>query len=125
MSYFARVENGRVIQVIVAEQEFIDRLTDGVWVQTSYNTKGNIHYSPTTNEPDGGVALRGNYAGVGFVYDQQNDVFYRPQPYPSWVLNQQTWTWDAPVPKPNDGEFYGWDEETVSWIKLVPPDIPN
>ena len=120
MSHFAKVLDGRVIQVIVAEPDFFNTFVDsspGSWIQTSYNTRGNIHYGPD-GEPDGGVALRGNYAGIGYTYDSQNDVFYAPQPFPSWTLDQATWLWSAPVPYPTDGQKYAWDEATVSW-KLV------
>jgi hypothetical protein len=120
MSHFCKVLDGKVIQVIVAEPDFFDTFVDsspGSWIQTSYNTRGNIHYGPD-GEPDGGEALRGNYAGVGYTYDHQNDVFYAPQPFPSWVLNQTTWLWDAPVAYPADGQLYAWDESTVNW-KLV------
>lgn len=99
MSHFAKVLDGKVIQVIVAESEFFDTFVDsspGQWLQTSYNTRGNIHYGPD-GEPDGGIALRGNYAGIGYTYDQANDVFYAPQPGPEWVLNITTWFWKAPV----------------------------
>ena len=99
MSHFAKVLDGKVVQVIVAEPEFFNTFVDsspGQWIQTSYNTRGGVHYGPDGN-PDGGVALRGNYAGIGFTYDASNDVFYPPQTYPSWVLNQQTWQWDAPI----------------------------
>ena len=68
----------------------------GQWVQTSYNTRGGVHYGPD-GEPDGGVALRGNYAGIGFIYDAERDVFYPPQPGPEWTLNTTTWLWEAPV----------------------------
>jgi len=108
MSHFAKIENGLVMQVIVAEQDFIDTL-EGQWVQTSYNTYKNQH---PENKP-----LRGNYAGVGYVYDATNDVFYAQQPYASWSLNQSTWDWEAPTLKPNDDNFYNWDESTTSWIK--------
>jgi hypothetical protein len=120
MSHFAKVLDGKVIQVIVAEPEFFETFVDsspGQWIQASYNTRGNIHYGPD-GEPDGGVALRGNYAGIGYTYDAVNDVFYAPQPYGSWSLNQTTWIWEAPVPYPNDGKQYVWDEATVGW-KLV------
>jgi hypothetical protein len=120
MSHFAKVLDGKAIQIIVADPDFFDTFVDsspGSWIQTSYNTRGGIHYGPD-GEPDGGVALRGNYAGVGYTYDHQNDVFYAPQPYPSWVLNQTTWLWDAPTPYPADGQLYAWDEATVNW-KLV------
>jgi hypothetical protein len=95
MSHYAKVNNGLVEQVIVAEADFFDTFVDsspGQWIQTSYNTHANQH-------PEG-RPLRGNYAGVGYTYDATNDVFYAPQPYPSWTLNETTWTWDAPVPMP-------------------------
>jgi len=117
MSHFAKVLDGKVIQVIVAEASFFDTFVDsspGQWIQTSYNTRGGVHYGPD-GEPDGGVALRGNYAGIGCTYDQQNDVFYAPQPFPSWTLNQTTWLWDAPVAYPTDGQQYVWDETAVNW----------
>lgn len=115
MGHFAKVNNGKVIQVIVAEPDFFNNFVDsspGTWIQTSYNTKGNVHYGQDGN-PDGGVALRGNYAGIGYTYDQTNDVFYAPQPYPSWILNKNTWTWEAPVPMPEG--TYKWNEQTKSW----------
>jgi hypothetical protein len=110
MSHFAKVLDGKVTQVIVAEPEFFENFVDtspGAWIQTSYNTYGNQH-------PEG-RPLRGNYAGIGFIYDQANDVFYAPQPYASWILNTNTWLWEAPVAYPNDGKAYTWDESTVSW----------
>lgn len=112
MSHFAKVLDGKVVQVIVAEQEFFDTFVDtsaGEWIQTSYNTYGNQH---PENRP-----LRGNYAGIGFTYDKTNDVFYASQPYPSWVLNESTWLWEAPIAMPTDG-IYQWDEVTTSWIKV-------
>ena len=99
MSHFAKVLDGKVVQVIVAEPEFFDTFVDsspGQWLQTSYNTCGGVHYG-ADGEPDGGPALRGNYAGIGYIYDAENDVFYAPQPDPSWVLNTQTWLWEQPV----------------------------
>lgn len=123
MSHFCKVLDGKVIQVIVAEPDFFDTFVDsspGQWLQTSYNTRGNVHYGPD-GQPDGGVALRGNYAGIGYTYDQQNDVFIAPQPFASWVLDQTTWTWNAPVVYPTDGQQYVWDEATVSWAL---PSVP-
>jgi hypothetical protein len=114
MSHFAKVLDGKVIQVIVAEPEFFDTFVDsspGQWIQTSYNTHGGQH-------PEG-RPLRGNYAGIGFTYDSQNDVFYAPQPYPSWVLDQTTWLWGAPTPMPADGKPYRWDETTTSWVEIA------
>lgn len=116
MAHFAKVLDGKVIQVIVAEPEFFATFVDtvpGQWIQTSYNTFGNQH-------PEG-RPLRGNYAGIGFTYNAQNDVFYAPQPYPSWTLNQSTWLWEAPTPMPQDGKEYYWDELTTSWIEVTAP----
>lgn len=112
MSHFAQVENGLVAKVIVADQEFIDTgIVGHGWIQTSYNTRGNQHLL-------GGTPLRGNFAGIGHIYDSVNDVFYAPQPYASWVLNKTTWTWEAPTPMPvKEGKFYIWDEPTTSWIE--------
>jgi hypothetical protein len=113
MSHFAKVENGKVVQVIVAEQEFIESGVLGHgWIQTSYNTKGNRHVL-------GGTPLRGNYAMIGDTYDEANDVFYSPKPFDSWSLQTSSWTWEAPVAYPSDGKIYIWDEPTLSWTLLV------
>jgi hypothetical protein len=115
MGHFAKVVNGKVEQVIVAEPEFFQTFVDtspGTWLQTSYNTIGGQHTL-------GGTPLRGNYAGIGFTYDQANDVFYAPQPFASWVLDNATWTWKAPVAMPTDGKPYNWNEATTSWIEVV------
>jgi len=122
MAHYAHITNGIVDQVIVADQEFIDSGAVGdasEWIQTSYNTRGNVHYAPDSNTPDGGVALRGNYAGIGYTYDSVADKFYAPQPYASWVLSPLTCLWGAPVAYPTDGKAYSWDEATTSWKKLV------
>ena len=113
MSHFAKVLDGKVTQVIVAEPEFFQTFVDsspGEWIQTSYNTHGNQH-------PEG-RPLRGNYAGIGYTYDRTNDVFYAPQPYASWILDQTTWTWKAPVAMPTDGKQYKWDETTINWVEV-------
>ena len=120
MSHFAKVLDGKVVQVIVAGPEFFDTFVDtspGQWLQTSYNTRGGVHYG-ADGHPDGGIALRGNYAGIGYTYDAANDVFYAPQPYPSWVLNKTTWVWEPPVPYPTDGKVYNWDEATKNWVEV-------
>lgn len=122
MSHYARVVNNLVTQVIVAEADFIATYSQpgeapGEWIQTSYNTRGGVHYGQDGN-PDGGVALRGNYAGIGYVYDQSNDVFYPPSPFPSWVLNTTSWGWEAPTPYPTDDKRYTWDEATTSWVEV-------
>lgn len=123
MSHFAKIENGTVTQVIVAEPDFISTGALGdpaSWVQTSYNTRGGVHYG-ADGQPDGGEALRANYAGIGYTYDKTNDVFYAPQPYPSWTIAAPAWTWTAPVPYPTDGSQYTWDEATKSWIQVTVP----
>ena len=118
MSHFAKVLDGKVTQVIVAEPEFFKTFVDsspGEWIQTSYNTHGGVHYSAETGEPDGGTPLRKNYAGIGFTYDRTRDAFIPPQPFASWTLNEQTCLWDAPVAIPTDGKMYTWDEAKKQW----------
>jgi len=115
MTHFAKIENDTVTQVIVAEQEFVDA-QPGEWVQTSYNTLGGVHYALNSDTPDGGVALRKNYAGVGYAYDRQRDAFIPPQPFPSWTLNDETCLWNAPVPYPEDGEIWYWNEDLQNWL---------
>jgi len=111
MAHFAKVENGIVKQVIVAEQEFIDSAVLGHgWIQTSYNTHGGKH-------PEG-RPLRKNYAGVGYAYDSARDAFIPPQPFASWLLNEDTCLWEAPVAMPTDDKKYAWDEESVSWKEV-------
>jgi hypothetical protein len=127
MGHYAKVENGIVTAVIVGEQYLIDSGIHGDpadWVQTSYNTRNGVHYGMDENGnyvPDGGLALRGNYAGIGHIYDKEHDVFYEPCQWPSWVINKTTWTWDPPIPYPADlGEKeYDWDEATVSFVERV------
>ena len=124
MSHFAKVVDGKVVSVIVAEKEFFDTFVDsspGEWLQTSYNTRGNKHYNPETGElsDDQTKALRGNYAGIGYTYDRTNDVFYPQSPFASWILNEETWTWEAPTPMPTDDKMYKWDEATTSWIEFT------
>jgi hypothetical protein len=118
MSHFARVQNGVVIEVNVAERDILDTGLWGdpaEWIQTSYNTHGGVHYDPATGQPDGGIALRANYAGRGYTYDAENDVFYAPQPYPSWTIAAPAWTWTPPVAYPTDGKIYTWTESTLTW----------
>jgi hypothetical protein len=113
MSHFAKVTNGIVTQVIVAEPEFFETFIDsspGEWIQTSFNTHGGVH-------SNGGTSLRKNYAGIGYTYDSQRDAFIPPKPYASWTLNENTCLWDAPTPLPTDGKVYIWDEPTTTWIE--------
>jgi hypothetical protein len=93
MTHFAQIEDGVVTNIIVAEQDFIDNHTTGVWVQASYNTRGGVHYAPDSNTPDGGVALHKNYAGIGYTY-VAGIGFHAPQPYPSWTLDSDTYLWE-------------------------------
>tara|TARA_R110001632_G_C11059967_1_gene385776 strand:- start:45 stop:434 length:390 start_codon:yes stop_codon:yes gene_type:complete len=124
MAHFAKVIDGKVTKVIVADQEFIDNLVEveaGLWVQTSYNTMGGVHYEQNselsfeTPSADQSKALRKNYAGIGYTYDETKDAFYAPQPYPSWTLNETTCRWEAPTAYPTDGQTYNWNEETTTW----------
>ena len=115
MAHFAKVNNGVVVQVIVAEPEFFDTFVDsspGQWLQTSYNTHGGVH-------ANGGTPLRKNYAGLGFTYDSTRDAFIPPQPYASWTLNEDTCLWAAPTPMPTDGKVYQWDEAATSWVEVT------
>lgn len=117
MAHFAKVLNGIVTQVIVAEPVFFDTFVDttpGEWIQTSYNTHGGIHSS-------GGTPLRKNYAGIGFTYDRELDAFIPPKPYASWVLNEETCLWEAPVPHPSDGQMHVWNEDTGAWVAVTEP----
>ena len=122
MAHYAKIVNGKVTEVIVAEEDVIVTRS-GTWVQTSYNTRGNVHYGQDGNE-DGGVALRGNYAGKDFVYDSTNDVFYPPRPYASWTLGSNSWLWNPPITYPDDDKNYYWDEDvyqadnTKGWVEI-------
>jgi hypothetical protein len=113
MGHFAKVVNGVVARVIVAEPEFFNSFVDespGEWIQTSYNTRGGVHIL-------GGSPLRKNFAGAGYTYDAQKDAFIPPQPFASWTLNEETCLWDAPSPCPQDGNNYVWIEPT-GWEKI-------
>jgi hypothetical protein len=114
MAHFAKVVDGKVSQVIVAEPEFFQTFVDsspGEWIQTSYNTRGGQH-------PEG-RPLRKNYAGIGFTYDRTRDAFIPLKPFASWVLNDDTCLWEAPTPMPTDDKLYEWDETTTSWKEVV------
>ena len=118
MAHFARVINGLVVEVIVAEQDFIDNNqwhNWETWVQTSYNTRGGKHYDPETGKVDNKPPLRKNYAGIGFRYDKELDAFIPPQPYPSWKLNTDTCLWEPPIPYPQDDKQYIWNESEQEW----------
>jgi hypothetical protein len=119
MAHFAQIdENNIVIQVTPGPDNWLtspDKLP-GTWIQTSYNTKAGVHYG-SDGQPDGGVALRKNYAGVGYTYDSVRDAFIPPKPYNSWILNEDTCTWNPPTPLPEDDDEkdYQWNESTQSW----------
>lgn len=122
MAHYAKVENGIVTQVIVAEQDVIDSGIFGHgWVQTSYNTRGGVHYDPSTGEPsaDQSKALRKNYAGVGYAYDENRNAFIPPQPYPSWTLDEGTCNWNPPTPMPINEKGYSWNESSLSWSEVA------
>lgn len=132
MAHFAELDqNNVVLRVIVvsdddagplpglAGEAFCANLLGGVWKQTSYNTRAGVHYNADTNEPDDGLAFRKNYAGIGYTYDAVRDAFLPPPPFPSWVVNEETCTWVAPVPYPTDGAIYTWNEEQGNWVVWV------
>ena len=110
MAHYAKVLSGIVTDVIVAEPDFFDTFIDttpGEWIQTSYNTSGGQH-------PEG-TPLRKNFAGIGFTYDKGRDAFIPPKVYDSWLLNEETCLWEAPVPHPNDNLLYNWNEDILAW----------
>jgi len=115
MAHYAKVNNGIVERVIVAEPEFFDTFVDdsaGTWIQTSYNTYGGEH-------KDGKTPLRKNFAAVGGNYDSEKDAFYNKQPYPSWTLNNTTYIWECPVAYPDDGKMYNWNETDKKWDEIT------
>ena len=126
MAHFAELVNGFVARVIVVSNgdtasngvedgaigaAFCANLLGGEWVQTSYNTLGGVHNG-------GGTPLRKNYAGIGYAYDTVRNAFIAPKPYPSWVLDEATCLWGAPVPRPATGQWQ-WDEATLSWVEVT------
>jgi hypothetical protein len=121
MAHFAKVVNGTVTQVIVAEPEFFESFVDsspGQWVQTSYNTYGGVHSS-------GGVPLRKNYAGIGYTYDSVRDAFIPPRPFPSWSLDENTCLWNPPASYPTDGKKYAWNESQQAWMEVTEVYVGN
>lgn len=139
MSHFARVNNGIVEEILVADQDFIDNyvcLSPGQWIKTSYNTKGGIHYEAdsdgiqryVTQSSDQSKALRKNYAEIGGTYDVQNDAFIPRKQHRNWTLNTTTFWWDPPIPLPDDDKVYAWSDDvyeadtnnpkTQGWVEL-------
>jgi len=125
MSHYAQLdENNMIVFVIAAksdhkEDEFTES-TGNVWKQTSYNTYGGVHYTDGEPSADQSKALRFNYAGIGFTYDENRDAFIPPQPYASWVLDEDTCLWVAPIAYPAEG-VHVWDEEAGNWVEVVDP----
>lgn len=121
MAHFAELDENNVVKrVVVVDDMHQDNGQNflavtcglgGTWVKTSYNTLGGVHQY-------GGTPFRKNYAGVGYIYDVERDAFYMPQPYPSWILNEDSCIWEAPVTRPNDDKNYIWNESTLSWDEL-------
>ena len=131
MAHYAKVTNGVVLKIIVADEQFFETFVDdepGEWIQTSYNTRGGVHYDPVTNEPDDGTPLRKNYAGIGYTYDSERDAFIAPKPYESWVLDEASCQWEPPIEHPSEG-WYHWGEDayqadtnspkTAGWVESV------
>jgi hypothetical protein len=115
MSHYAKIENSIVVDIIVAEQDFIDTLEDKEkYIQTSYNTYGGKHYDENGIE-DNKPHLRYNYAGIGYTYDEIRDAFIPPKPFGSWVLNERTCLWESPIPYPQDNNRYIWNEDILGW----------
>lgn len=129
MAHYAFLDEHNIVtEVIVGKDEgnfdweqYYGMFRGQACKRTSYNTRGGIHYDLQTNEPsaDQSKAFRKNYAGIGYTYNQQLDAFIPPQPYPSWVLNEQTCLWDAPITHPQDGKPYMWDEQTQTWTEIA------
>jgi hypothetical protein len=113
MGHYAKVENGIVTQVIVADGvDWCEQNLGGEWVQTSYNTRGGVHSG-------GKFAIHKNYAGVGYTFDGTG--FHSPKPYESWTLNKETYLWESPISYPTDGKVYSWNEEELAWEEVVAP----
>jgi hypothetical protein len=127
MSHFAKLDENNIVTFVTVgrqeddgkEQELFERTGD-VYRQTSYNTRGGVHYNSETGEPsaDQSKAFRKNYAGIGYTYDEERDAFIPPKPYASWILEEGTCLWESPVPYPSDGKLYDWHEYNQSWIPL-------
>ena len=116
MAHFVKVVDGIVVDGIVADsKEWCETHKGGTWIQTSYNTRGGVHYDSQGN-PDGGTPLHKNYAGIGYTWDGTG--FAAPQPFASWTLNSESYLWEAPTPMPTDGKLYQWDEPTLTWKEV-------
>jgi hypothetical protein len=140
MAHFAEIDgNNIVVRVLKVPDDQEHRGQDylandlglgGTWIQTSYNTRGGVHYNPNSDVPSGKTDKgrgRKNFASVGQTYDPVRDLFVAPKPFPSWILDEATGRWDSPVPRPSlppEAPFmWAWDEETGAWIKVLDPDL--
>ena len=122
MSHFAKLDENNIVTFVTVGRQEDDGLeaeltarTGDVYKQTSYNTRGGVHYTDGLPSDDQNKALRFNYAGIGFTYDPERDAFVPPKPFESWVLNESTCLWEAPLPYPDDGGSYSWNEELGDW----------
>jgi len=121
MAHFAQIDEDNIVTqvLVVSDQDESDGQNflantlglGGTWIQTSYNTSAGVHSS-------GGTPLRKNYAGIGYKYDSERDAFIPPKPFNSWILNEDTCVWNAPVAYPNDGKLYTWNEDDQSWDEV-------
>jgi len=125
MSHFAKLDENNLVTFVTVGRQEDDGLeeeltarTGDVYRQTSYNTRGGVHYTDGEPSEDQTQAFRFNYAGIGFTYDADRDAFIPPQPFPSWVLDEATCLWEAPVAYPDDGKMYTWDETITDWIEV-------
>jgi hypothetical protein len=128
MSHFAKLDENNIVTFVIKARQESDGMEDEftqstgqVWKQTSYNTRGGVHYNPETGEPsaDQSKALRYNYAGIGFTYDPERDAFIPPKAFDSWVLDEATCLWVPPIEYPADGGEYTWDESLGDWVEVV------
>ena len=129
MAHYAQLDSENVVvNVFVGRDDLVEGIDDwetyyapeGSMVkQTSYNTRGGVHYTDGEPSEDQSKALRFNYAGIGFTYDPERDAFVPPKPFESWVLNESTCLWEAPLPYPDDGGSYSWNEDLLAW-ELIP-----
>ena len=129
MAHFARIKNGIVDFVTVGrddDENREDELAHDGWIykRTSYNTRGGVHYTDGQPSADQSKAFRKNYAGLGYTYDAERDAFIAPKPFASWILNEDSCLWDAPVAMPADAgtgeppKRYTWDEDSINWIEV-------
>jgi len=125
MAHFAKLDENNVVVFVTVgrdedngKEDELTARTGDVYKQTSYNTRGGVHYTDNAPSADQSKAFRKNYAGLGYTYDEQRDAFIPPKPYASWVLNETSCLWDAPVAYPDDNKFYSWNEETISWVEV-------